>query len=305
MNHMMDQNSFPLSFSGHETFPLRQMWLKKVVDIADQNGEILKRSFSDPEQIALLGVGKNMLSSMKYWALVCGVISEKTTSSFVLTDLAEQIFSDEGYDPYSEYTTTAWLMHWNLAKFGTKATTIYWVFNKINSPSLSKTELVTQLKQLCDKRQKKVSDSSFSKDIDASLRGYVTKSNNAHEEDCADPFFNELGLLSYNEGNNYAFNRGPKVSLNVAAFLYALLDYWESQKEMSKTLSFDEVAYGDSSPGRVFKLDEDSIVEYMSVAGELTANKLTWSNTAGIKQLSKTEDGFTDLKNEMLRKAYD
>ena len=49
---MIDNNDYPLIFSGHETFPLRQMWLKKVVDIADNNGDIPKKSFSDPEKIA-------------------------------------------------------------------------------------------------------------------------------------------------------------------------------------------------------------------------------------------------------------
>ena len=49
MNLANNSKKYPLSFSGHETFPLRQMWLKKVTDIADSDGEILKKKFSDPK----------------------------------------------------------------------------------------------------------------------------------------------------------------------------------------------------------------------------------------------------------------
>lgn len=302
---MNDVKDFPLSFSGHETFPLRQTWLKKAYDLSSENGTILKNSFSNPEKIAELGVGKNMLSSIRHWALACGVILEKTTSSFCVTQLANQILSDEGLDPYSEHPTTAWLMHWKLASVGTRATTIYWIFNKINNLSFTKSELKSQLEQLCSKQQKKVSDSSFIKDIDTCLRGYIFKSDGAYEEDYAAPFFGELGLLSSIENGHYVFNRGPKFSLNDAAFTYALLDYWKPRKSLSSTLSLDELTYGESSPGKIFKLDEDSIAERMLSIDELTGKRIAWSNTAGIKQLSKTDFCFDDLMQEMLRKAYD
>lgn len=304
-NTMIDEKDYPLTFSGHETFPLRQMWLKKIVDIADINGDIPKKSFSEPEIIAELGVGKNMLLSMRHWAVACGVMYEKTTNCFSLSDFAKQILADDGLDPYSEHPSTTWLLHWALSTFGTKATTIYWVFNKINNSSFTKSDLKVQLKQLCDRRQKKVSDSSLVKDIEASLRGYLPKSIGAYEEDYADPIFGELGLLSSVENGHYVFNRGPKLSLNDATFTYALLDYWKPRKSMSSTLSLDEVAFGESSPGRIFKLDEDSIAERMMSIDELTGQRITWSNSAGIKQLSKGDFDFDDLMAEMLRKAYD
>ena len=39
-------------FSGHETFPLRQMWLKKVYDRADSLGYIRKATFTNEDAIA-------------------------------------------------------------------------------------------------------------------------------------------------------------------------------------------------------------------------------------------------------------
>ena len=39
-------------FSGHETFPLRQMWLKKVYDRADSFDYIHKTTFTNENAIA-------------------------------------------------------------------------------------------------------------------------------------------------------------------------------------------------------------------------------------------------------------
>ena len=54
----------PAHFSGHETFPLRQMWLKKAFDESIERGLIRKSTFSDENAIASFGVGKNMVASI-------------------------------------------------------------------------------------------------------------------------------------------------------------------------------------------------------------------------------------------------
>ena len=43
-------------FSGHETFTLRQMWLKKVFDQKTEANRIKKSVFTDEESIARFGV---------------------------------------------------------------------------------------------------------------------------------------------------------------------------------------------------------------------------------------------------------
>ena len=71
-------------FSGHETFPLRQMWLKKTCSYAAPDGSIDKSVFSNDEAIAKFGVGKNMVASIKHWALACEVMREED-GNFKLT----------------------------------------------------------------------------------------------------------------------------------------------------------------------------------------------------------------------------
>lgn len=305
MSFLMNKKKYELSFSGHETFPLRQMWLKKVIDLAADNDEILKKEFSDPQRIAELGVGKNMLSAMRHWALACETITQgKSNSYYDVTEFGKSIFDNNGLDPYSEHPTTTWLMHWKLAKKGSKSTTLYWVFNHLNTPSFSKDELIQKLKAECSRNNKVVSENSINKDIDTSLRGYLSKSDNGNGEDIADPIFAELNLMSSDKSGHYIINRGPKPSLNTATFTYALLEFWKPFKEESNTLSLDDITYGDSSPGKIFKLDEDSIIEKLLTIDDITDGKIKWSNTAGIKQISKSDFDFDKLMLDMLRRAY-
>ena len=75
----------PTHFSGHETFPLRQMWLKKVIEQAVGN-VVPKTAFADENAIAEFGVGKNMVASMRHWALACNVMTEGAPEVLALTE---------------------------------------------------------------------------------------------------------------------------------------------------------------------------------------------------------------------------
>ena len=50
------------SFSGHESFACKSLWLKKGYDFVVQ-----ERDFNAPDAVIHLGVGKNMVSSIRYW----------------------------------------------------------------------------------------------------------------------------------------------------------------------------------------------------------------------------------------------
>src|SRR5579885_1940203 len=66
--------SYPptLAFSGHETFPFRYAWLKKGLDAAADDPAVFRRD----EALTALGVGKNMVRSIRHWCLAAGVIEE-------------------------------------------------------------------------------------------------------------------------------------------------------------------------------------------------------------------------------------
>lgn len=293
-------------FSGHETFPLRQMWLKKAFDQTGTTGEVLKSTFTAESAISEFGVGKNMVASIRHWALACDVLRDASPTAYVVSPVANEIYRDGGLDPYSENPSTAWYVHWWLAGRGNRSTTWYWLFNHVTAPFFSKDELETPLAEFARKLdpKRKLSASTLSRDIDTCLRGYAPRSAGGTPEDFAEPMLGELGLISEEHKGHFAFRRGPKATLDTGIFAYALLDFWEHAAKDQSSLAFEAVAYAEGSPGRVFKLDEDSVAERLLTLKDFTDGALFWTDTAGLRQVHRKSAITQELKMSMIAKAY-
>jgi hypothetical protein len=298
----------PAHFSGHETFPLRQMWLKKAFDQAGANGLLLKSTFTDDDAISEFGVGKNMVASIRHWALACNVITEEGAppGAYRLTESANAIFRDGGWDPYTENPTTAWYAHWWLAGKGHRATTWKWLFNHVTMPSFSREDLEAPLAQYARSTDanRKLSPATLSRDIETCLRGYAPRSAGGSPEDYAEPMLGELGLIYEERKGHFAFRRGPKATLHDGMFAYALLDFWESAAPGLSSLAFETIAFGEGSPGRVFKLDEDSIAERLLALEDLTRGALSWTDSAGLRQVHRNINKTEKLSERMIEMAY-
>nr|WP_315463249.1 DUF4007 family protein [uncultured Rhodoferax sp.] len=295
----------PAHFSGHETFPLRQMWLKKAFDKAIDGDLILKSTFSDDSAIAAFGVGKNMVSSIRHWALACGVMFEEK-GDYRVKSFAAEILRNGGLDPYAENSTTAWLAHWHLAGRGYRSTTWHWLFNHVTAPTFTRHELEEPLARHARELDPKhrLSASTISRDLETCLRSYAPRATGGSPEDFAEPLLGELGLLQEVHKGQYAFRRGPKASLHLGVFAYALVDFWNREAQGQSSLAFETVAYAEGSPGRVFKLDEESIAQRLISLSDFTACKLEWSDSAGLRQVHRKEMSKDEIKH-MIRRAYD
>jgi hypothetical protein len=296
-------------FSGHETFPLRQMWLKKAYEQAEVDGTVKKTTFTADDAIAAFGVGKNMVASIRHWALACDVLRENPddSSSYVIPPMARAIFMDGGLDPYTEHPTTAWYAHWWLAGKANRATTWYWLFNHVTAPSFSKEELelplATFARELDAKR--KLSASTLSRDIETCLRSYAPRTAGGTPEDFAEPMLGELGLISEEYKGHFSFRRGPKATLTDGMFAYALADFWESAAPGVTSLAFETIAYAEGSPGRVFKLDENSVAERLLGLEALTQRAFAWTDTAGLRQVHRMKEITEKFKKSLIKKAYE
>lgn len=293
-----------IHFSGHETFPLRQMWLKKAFEQTVGGGLIKKSTFTDEAAIAAFGVGKNMVSSIRHWALACGIMFEEG-DGFRVGNLAMEILQDGGLDPYAENPTTAWLAHWQLAGRCYRSTTWHWLFNHVTAPTFTRQELEEPLARYARDLDPKhrLSTSTLSRDLETCLRSYAPRAAGGSPEDFAEPLLGELGLLQEVHKGQYAFRRGPKASLHDGAFAYALIDFWDRTAEGQSSLAFEAVAYAEGSPGRVFKLDEESIAQRLISLADFTGGKLAWTDSAGLRQVHRKPLTKED-KKEMVRRAY-
>ncbi len=292
-------------FSGHETFPLRQMWLKKVFDQATDGALIPKSTFTDDSAIAAFGVGKNMVASIRHWALACGVMFE-VDDGYRVNCLAREILIDQGLDPYAENPSTAWLVHWQLAGRCFRSTTWYWLFNHVTSPTFNRQELEEPLVKFARELDPghRLSTATISRDLDTCIRSYAPRSTGGTPEDFAEPLLSELGLLQEVYNGQYAFRRGPKASLHDGIFAYALVDFWDRKAAGLSSLAFETIAYAEGSPGRVFKLDEESIAQRLIALSDFTGSRLEWTDSAGLRQVHRKGLSQEDIEN-MVRRAYD
>ena len=289
-SHPTTSDKIKASFSGHETFPFRYAWLKKGVD-AVRGKPII---FTDDNATITLGVGKNMVRSIHHWCQVSrliefGGMDLNNRRRFVPTDFGNIIFADDGFDPYLEDVATLWLIHWQLAKNANRATTWFWAFSIFSQNEFGRDTFTSELINWTKRNtQNRISENSIKRDVDCFLRTYVPSrlTKIAIMEDTFDCPLVELDLISDSpDGNTYRFHRGPKPSLPIEIFASALSEFWDTRFSENNTLTFANIAYLPRGPGRIFQLDEDTLVEYLDRLENLTDGAFRYDETAGVKQV--------------------
>ena len=284
--------------SGHETFPLRYGWLKKAFDaVAEAGGEADIRSVFGDDAIARFGVGKNMVTAIRHWAQVTGILAESPSAKTVRgTVLGEKLFGESGLDPYMEHPATLWLIHWQLAARPTK-TTWFWAFNQFPGVTFERDQLVKGVERLAKDRQwSRVASATVKNDVACFIRTYAAQQPNsrAGNDDALECPLSELGLIrALGKRDGFRFVRGGKSSLGDGVFAYALIDFW-SRHTSAATLSLEAIAHEPGSPGRVFLLDENDVADRLTELGDLTRGALRWSETAGLKQVVRDRNVSPD-----------
>jgi len=285
-------------FAGHETFPLRLLWLKKAFEAAE--GGVKSSFFHEPEAVVRFGVGKNMAVSMRYWGVASGMLGEE--GKFLHeTPLGSAVLSDNGWDPFLEKAATLWLVHWKFASTSLITSTIYFAFNSILPSEFNATSLLEGLKVAVAANEWRASETTLRRDIEVFLRSYVRRED-ANLEDAAEPLLAELGLVrGPRPGGWYEFARGPKRTLPDAVFAFALNEFWNRDGQGPTSLSAEQICHAPGAPGTVFKLDEDSVITRLMKMEELTEGGWIWTDTAGLRQIQRRKD-IKPIK--LLAKAY-
>jgi len=97
-------------FAGHDSFYLREGWLPKGLTAVAIHKDIFAGN-NLTNAIDTLGIGANMVKSLRYWLELCGVIKKckKGSSVFILTDFGKLI---SVHDPFCLNKSTIWLLHY-------------------------------------------------------------------------------------------------------------------------------------------------------------------------------------------------
>lgn len=301
---MRESAASRVSFSGHETFVFRYGWLKKAVNAVSEDAE----AFNREDAMVTLGVGKNMVRSIRHWSLAARVLQEELGTRgrrLRVTPFGDLVFGQTGFDRYLEDPNTLWLLHWQLATNEERSTTWCWAFSLLSSGEFTRDSLASTIQAEIPRRKAKLPGiNSLRRDVDCFIRTYtpVTGDRNAVLEDSLDCPLVELNLIEEDSTSALLrFKRGTQATLADEVFIYALIDFWERSAPKREALSFTDVAYGFASPGRVFKLDENSLIDRLDRLEQVSRGCLIYTQTAGLNQIYRRSNLHL---SEVLQRHY-
>lgn len=251
-----------------------------------------------------LGVGKNMVRSIRFWAEVADVIFPMA-GGHRLTDFGRELLvgteTTAPLDPYLEDVQTLWLLHWKLST-NSRAQIFAWDFllNQFHEPELHASAATRALqKALPAASQQKISLRSLEQLYDVFLHTYVPTRGRKQEvkEDNLDSPLVELDLLRHigftqaspHSGRpvpKFAFRREEKSEIGNSLFAYCLNEFWRnrfySPQTSELTIPLHIVSNGRGSPGQVFKIPEADIRRRLLAIEETTEKMFRFDESAAV-----------------------
>ncbi len=224
-----------MKLKGHEKFPLREGWLNKGIRGVQNNAKI----FTGNDGPDILGVGTNMVKSIRYWMQSFSLIEENPKDGATLSQIGKYI---EQYDLYLEDYFSLWILHSCIAKNDNRATVWYLFFNKCAAEEFKKDELFDVLKKelIVYAGTDAFPDGSLKDDIDVLLNMYSKNNSDDDPEDKNKSPFAVLGLVK-KEKDVYYKQQLDIRKINEKIVLYELAILLEDQDTISIDAVFEVV----------------------------------------------------------------
>lgn len=260
------------SFSGHESFPCKSLWLKKGYDFVVQ-----EKNFNDPNAVIDLGVGKNMVASIRFW-LKAFDICENDNASW----LGHYLFDNQtGRDKYIEDLATLWLLHFHLIFCGEASiyNLFFCDFQREHS-SFQREQIANYIKiRLIENGTPSVfNKNTITKDIGVLLQNYVLPRKSQSNEDYSSLLI-DLDLIRQNsEGGGYYFNAEGKRKVTKEVFLYGLLKVMGEDKSISYDAIREQIGY-------IFCMTDIELIQMLKQLASDYSENLAYSDIAGIRQV--------------------
>lgn len=256
-------------FAAHETFAPRFGWLKKAYDATSAVGDGLSDAFLRPRATVDLGVGKNMVHAIRYWASAFKLTdelrpNEKTRAYHArATEDARWLLDTEtGADPWLESPGSLWLLHWWLLKPRCLAPTWWVAFNLLPGARFRVDDLIDLVEQHIELAGwSPVMRSSIVKDVDCLTKMYAprTAQGNGAIEDLLDCPFRDLGLM---EGvpdvpGAWRIVDNPRTPVPAEIVAYACVDFMAHAG--ANRMQLARLAHEPGSVGKAFRMAEPTL----------------------------------------------
>lgn len=251
-------------FRAHETFFIRKGWLSKGMRYVAQKPDVFVDKKAPPMDV--LGIGANMVKSLRYWLQAVGLTSEpsKGKRNQKLTEFGELVHD---HDPYTEELATLYLLQYRLVTDEDMAPAWYYFFNEFSLSEFNREDFLEQIQNHLRMKGAKVALRSLSDDFACIINTYVPKyksnpSKDSPENNITCPL-GELGLIDIlgKEGTSVLYRKAtPSVrSFNPWVVLAVITDQAKGKEE----ISLNDLLHGKCNIGKVFNLDSICMLEIL------------------------------------------
>lgn len=285
-----------LTFSGHESFYCRALWLTKGYRFILDG-----YNFGQDSAVADLGVGRNMVSSIKYWMEAFNIC----TPNRELTEFAHFIFGPEkGVDPILEEPATLWLLHYFLVT--SKHASIYHlIFNEFRKERIEFNEVqlfrfierrLAEINQLC-------SPKTIENDISVFRRNYIRpKIGKPYTQNIEENFsclLTDLELVEETrkgEDNTiwYSIENSEREDIPGEIILFCILN----NSRYGQSISLQSLLSDVDSVGNVFAINGNGLVKKIEMLIKKYPN-ITYIDNAGVREIQFKEkmDSWSVLRD--------
>ena len=260
-----------LKLKRHESFSIREGWLAKGIKNVKEYGNV----FALQNATDILGIGTNMVKSLKYWMTATKLIEEKNRE-IMLSDFGSII---NEYDPYLEDIFSWWLIHINMITNIDDAYIYNLFFNKCNIKTFTKRELYEKLYALLINEKLTFNENILQDEVNMIIKTYTIDEKIDNPENNFICPLSELNLLKKVDRDTYEKNRPEIRNLPFWVVYYIICLLLDDRDN----ISIDELLKEENSPAKLLNMDKHLINEYLD---EMKKNDLIIINrTAGLNMV--------------------
>lgn len=246
-----------------------------------------------------LGVGKNMVRSIRFWAEVAGVIEDGEEGGMRPSRFGNEIFHREGWDPYLENQETLWLLHWKIVTSKPPLFAWDYLLNHWHRTSFTKSEIIEAFETEAARQGRKLSKSTLETHFEVFLHSYLPTRSRKNEvlEDNLDCPLVELGLIKTGPNRllsestrgepSYVFAVEEKPAISDELFAYCLNEFWNVTRPNDQIVDFRVVSLSPGSPGQVFKLPDRAVRDRLDRIERETEGIFAFDDTADLQQVRR------------------
>ncbi|MCP4368640.1 MAG: DUF4007 family protein [Deltaproteobacteria bacterium] len=282
-----------LSFSGHEKFQCRQFWLKKGYDFVQSGNR-----FSNKDAVVNLGVGKNMVGSIRYWLKAFNMIDNDDS----LSTTARYLLGKDGADLYLEDLGTIWLCHYLLVTHG-RASIYSLVFNEFRRERIefTKEQLANFLQRKCIEEAFEISPHTLDTDVDVFIKNYLRpKQTSRNIEDDFSGLLLDLELVQQTGKSGttawYKIESGDRAEIPIEIILYVIVD-----QTTGNSISFDRLLNDKNNVGMVFAMSANGLLKKIKAITQAYPD-IVYTEDAGVRELQFKQK---PEKMALLKRYYD